>query len=72
MKLQAMTVCVHGAHLLSCSLSNRHQFDRWLIVTVPRDTETIALCRDNGLSVSRPAFCGRTAPTFMMATFSRA
>ena len=49
MKLQAMTVCVHGAHLLSSSLSNRHQFDRWLIVTVPRDTETIALCRDNGL-----------------------
>jgi len=49
MKLQAMTVCVHGAHLLSSSLTNRHQFDRWVIVTVPRDTDTIALCRDNGL-----------------------
>ena len=49
MKLQAITVCVHGADLLSCSLSNRRHFDRWLIVTVSRDTETIALCRDNGL-----------------------
>ena len=49
MKLQAITVCVHGADLLSCSLSNRRHFDRWLIVTVSRDTETIALCRDNEL-----------------------
>jgi hypothetical protein len=49
MKLQAVTICVHGADLLSCSLPNRHQFDRWLIVTVPQDAETIALCRSNGL-----------------------
>lgn len=49
MKLQAVTICVHGADLLSCSLPNRQQFDRWLIVTVPQDAETIALCRSNGL-----------------------
>jgi hypothetical protein len=49
MKLQAMTVCVHGAHLLSSSLTNRHQFDRWLIITVPRDAETIALCKAHGI-----------------------
>ena len=49
MKVQAITLCVHGAHLLSCSLSNRRQFDRWLIVTVPRDAETIALCRGHEL-----------------------
>ena len=49
MRLQAITICVHGAHLLSCTLSNRHQFDRWLIVTVPRDAETIELCRAHGM-----------------------
>ena len=49
MKLQAVTISIHGAYLLSCSLLNRHQFDRWLIVTVPRDFETVALCRDTGV-----------------------
>jgi hypothetical protein len=49
MKLQAITVCVHGADLLASALSNRHHFDRWLIVTVSRDAGTIALCTDRGL-----------------------
>lgn len=49
MKLQAITVCVHGADLLARTLTNRHHFDRWLIVTVPRDAGTIALCANRGL-----------------------
>jgi hypothetical protein len=49
MELDAVTVCVHESDSLALTLANREQFDRWLIVTVPGDQATIALCRDHGL-----------------------
>src|ERR1044072_8070846 len=50
MKLSAVTVCVHESDRLACTLANRDQFERWLIVTVPKDRDTIALCRQHGLA----------------------
>src|SRR6185369_7575346 len=51
MKLQAVTVCVHESDSLALTLSNRDQFDRWLIVTVPGDRATIELSERHGLEV---------------------
>ncbi len=48
MKLSAVTVCVHESDSLACTLANRDQFDRWLVVTAPKDRDTIALCRQHG------------------------
>jgi hypothetical protein len=49
MKLSAVTICVHESDSLACTLGNRDQFDRWLIVTAPKDRDTIAFCRKHGL-----------------------
>ena len=49
MKLSAVTVCVHESDSLACTLANRDQFESWLIVTVPKDRDTIALCRQHGI-----------------------
>jgi hypothetical protein len=47
--LDAITVCVDYSEYLALTVSNRAAFDRWMIVTVERDTDTIALCEREGL-----------------------
>ncbi|MDQ3624972.1 MAG: glycosyltransferase family 2 protein [Verrucomicrobiota bacterium] len=49
MKLQAVTICINYADFLECIVRNQRHFDRWIIVTVPEDHETIAVCRRHGL-----------------------
>ncbi len=49
MKLQALTVCIYYSDYLAATVANRRHFDRWLIVTVPDDRETIAFCQRNSL-----------------------
>ncbi|MEZ5833194.1 MAG: hypothetical protein R3D05_18630 [Dongiaceae bacterium] len=49
MRLDAVTVSVYESDSLALTLANRNQFDRWLIVTVRDDRDTIRLCRDHGL-----------------------
>src|SRR4030095_4279016 len=49
MKLQAVSVCINYADYLECILDNRKHFDRWIIMTVPEDRETISLCEREGL-----------------------
>lgn len=44
-KIQAITVCIFFSDFLKYCLNNRYHFDRWLIVTVESDIETIELCR---------------------------
>lgn len=46
MKLEAVTVCIdYGPKLRQC-IENARFFDKWAIVTVERDKETIDLCRN--------------------------
>jgi hypothetical protein len=44
-KLQAITVCIFFSDYLKYCISNRQFFDKWLIVTVDTDFETIELCK---------------------------
>jgi hypothetical protein len=44
-KIQAITVCIFFSEYLKYCLSNRRHFDRWLIVTVDSDINTINFCR---------------------------
>jgi hypothetical protein len=43
--IEAVTVCVYLADKLKYCLNNRKYFDRWIIVTVADDYETIELCK---------------------------
>jgi len=47
--LEAVTVSVHYADYLRHTVRNARHFDRWIIVTVPEDTETISLCSKEGI-----------------------
>ena len=51
MKLQAVTICINYADYLECIVANRRQFDRWVVVTVPADAATAAVCARFGLEV---------------------
>ena len=51
MKLEAVTVCVNVASELKYIVANRKLFDRWVVVTVVEDKETIALCEQNDIQV---------------------
>ncbi len=49
MKLQAATICIHYADYLECVIGNRRHFERWIVMTVPMDTATHALCEKHGI-----------------------
>ena len=49
MKLQAVTVCINYADYLVCIVENRRHFDRWVVMTVPEDRETVAVCGAHGI-----------------------
>ncbi len=49
MYLEAVTICINYSHELKHSITNKDFFDRWVIVTVADDKDTIALCEDNGV-----------------------
>ena len=49
MKLQAVTVCINYADYLACIVENRRHFDRWIVMTVPEDRETVAVCEAHGI-----------------------
>ena len=51
MKLEVVTVCVNVADELKNIVSNRKFFDRWVVVTVAEDHQTIELCRDHDIDV---------------------
>ncbi len=46
-KIEAVTVCVgYGDILAETARKNMHFFDRWVVITSPRDEETFEVCRD--------------------------
>ena len=49
MKLQAITICINYADYLECVIGNRRHFDRWIVMTVPMDAATHALCERHGI-----------------------
>ena len=50
MKIEAVTVCVNYADFLDVTASYNHGlFDRWLIITNAKDTETQHICRKHDL-----------------------
>ena len=49
MNIDAITVCVDYSKYLALTIQNKTIFDRWLIVTVEQDKDTIALCKREGL-----------------------
>jgi hypothetical protein len=50
--LDAVTSCINYSDFLRLTVKwNRKRFDRWMIVTVPEDHETIQLCREYDLMV---------------------
>jgi hypothetical protein len=49
MKLQAVSLCLYYSDYLAATVANRRHFDRWVIVTVPEDRETIEFCREHEL-----------------------
>lgn len=51
MHLEAVTVCVgYADYLRETAPLNKHHFDRWVIVTSPRDRETLDLCHELSLT----------------------
>ena len=49
MKLLAITICSNYADYLDCLIENRRHFDRWIVLTVPLDVATHALCDRHGI-----------------------
>lgn len=49
MQINAVTVCVDYAHYLKLTVSNRETFNRWIIVTIEDDKDTINLCKEHDL-----------------------
>lgn len=49
LKLNAVTICVDYGDFLIHAVQNKVCFDRWMIVTVPQDEETIQICKDHDL-----------------------
>jgi len=49
--IHAITVCVNYAHLFKYCMPNKRFFKSWTIVTIPEDTETLALCEKHELDV---------------------
>jgi len=49
MKLQAVTISINYADFLSAVAENRRHFDRWVVVTAPRDIETQEVCARYGM-----------------------
>lgn len=47
--LQAVTVSVNYGDYLSNIVSNKNYFDKWLIVTIETDRETVDVCKKNGI-----------------------
>ena len=47
MKVEAITVCIDFSKKLEKCISNKHLFDRWIIVTHESDQDTINLCKKN-------------------------
>jgi len=49
-KIEAVTVCIDYASYLKETIThNKEFFDRWVVVTLPRDRETISLCEENDI-----------------------
>lgn len=52
MFLEVVTVCVNYSDFLAETITqNRHQIDRWIIVTSPEDQATLDLCHERNLEV---------------------
>ena len=49
MRLHAVTICVGYSDFLAGIVGNRLKFDRWVVVTVADDDQTIRLCALEGL-----------------------
>jgi hypothetical protein len=47
MRIIAITVCISFSDALSAMLPNRAHFDEWIVVTVPDDEKTQALCENH-------------------------
>ena len=43
--IEVVTVCIYHSDKFKYCLNNRKYFDRWLIVTVPEDKDTIEICK---------------------------
>lgn len=63
--LEAVTVCIFYSDFLKYCISNKKYLDRWIIVTVENDLDTIQLCRDFSLEfvISKRAFKNGDAPS---------
>jgi hypothetical protein len=57
-KLEAVTVCIFYSDFLKYCINNKKYLDRWIIVTVENDIDTIQLCKDHSLEFicSKSAF----------------
>jgi hypothetical protein len=49
MKIEAVTVCIGYSHYLEQIIENRHEVDRWVIVTHKDDVMTRRLCRKHDI-----------------------
>ena len=47
--LNAVTVCVNYGDFLIHAVQNKPCFDRWMVVTVPEDEETVGICQDHDI-----------------------
>ena len=44
-KLEAVTVCIYYSNFLKYCVNNKKYLDRWIIVTVEDDVDTIEICK---------------------------
>lgn len=47
--VDAITVCVDYADYFACTVANKSEFDRWLVVTAEDDRDTVAVCEAHGI-----------------------
>lgn len=67
MKLHAVTICIGYHDYLECILRNRVHFDRWIILTVPDDDATHAVCKRHGIEWLDSALLRRDGTDFNAA-----
>jgi hypothetical protein len=62
--VEAVTVCIYYSDFLKYCINNKKYLDRWIIVTVEDDLDTIQLCKNNSLEYifSREAFKPKYGP----------
>ena len=61
MKIEAVTVSIHFSDYLIHCVGNKKHFDRWIIVTVEDDHETIDICKKHDIEyvLSKDIYTGR-------------